>query len=164
MQNDEMKPSSTVQRSLIKASGGFPMVLELLVQDWRGHGSKSMALALEAMTAEFIAGSDRKGSNPTIALKDFAAHVAEKFNVYRIEPWTGHFPSTDPKYANPENEVWLDFQTDAKGDATVASTVPFKFRAGEANAVVIHANHTATEPGKAGTAGDRLACITASFT
>ena len=47
---------------------------------------------------EFIAGSDHKSSNPTIELKDFAAHVVEKFNVHKIEPWTGHFPSTDPKY------------------------------------------------------------------
>ena len=31
-------------------------------------------------------------------LKDFAAHVAEKFNVHNIEPWSPVFPSTDPKY------------------------------------------------------------------
>ena len=33
-----------------------------------------------------------------IELKDFAAHVAEKFDVHRIEPWSPIFPSTDPKY------------------------------------------------------------------
>ena len=31
-------------------------------------------------------------------LKDFAAHVAAKFNVHKIEPWSPIFPSTDPKY------------------------------------------------------------------
>jgi sugar phosphate isomerase/epimerase len=31
-------------------------------------------------------------------LKDFGPHVVEKFNVNKIEPWTGHFPSTDPEY------------------------------------------------------------------
>ena len=31
-------------------------------------------------------------------LKDFAAHVAEKFNVHHIEPWSPVFPSTEPKY------------------------------------------------------------------
>jgi sugar phosphate isomerase/epimerase len=31
-------------------------------------------------------------------LKDFAAHVAEKFNVHHIEPWSPIFPSTDAKY------------------------------------------------------------------
>ena len=54
---------------------------------------------------EFIVGwkgSDGKG--PTvpaaqqIELKDFAAHVAEKFNVHKIEPWSRVFPSSDAKY------------------------------------------------------------------
>ena len=31
-------------------------------------------------------------------LKDFAAHVAEKFNVHNIEAWSRIFPSTDRKY------------------------------------------------------------------
>src|SRR6201987_5904764 len=31
-------------------------------------------------------------------LKDFAAHVAERFQVHHIEPWSPIFPSTDPKY------------------------------------------------------------------
>ena len=31
-------------------------------------------------------------------LRDFAAHVVEKFNVHHIEPWSPIFPSTDPKY------------------------------------------------------------------
>jgi sugar phosphate isomerase/epimerase len=47
---------------------------------------------------EFIAGPEHKSGNPTIELKDFAAHVIEKFNVSKIEPWTGHFPSSDAKY------------------------------------------------------------------
>jgi sugar phosphate isomerase/epimerase len=33
-----------------------------------------------------------------IELKDFAAHVAEKFNVHNIEPWSPVFPSTEPGY------------------------------------------------------------------
>ena len=47
---------------------------------------------------EFIAGENHKSGNPTTELKDFAAHVIAKFNVNKIEPWTGHFPSTDAKY------------------------------------------------------------------
>ena len=47
---------------------------------------------------EFIAGSRHKDGNPSMDLKDFAAHVVEKFNVTKIEPWTGHFPSTDAGY------------------------------------------------------------------
>lgn len=72
-------------------------------------------------------------------------------------------PSVDPAFANPGNEVWLDFTTNDKGEATATTTVPWAFRKGEANSVVIHANHTSTEHGKAGTAGDRLACVTAAF-
>ncbi len=47
---------------------------------------------------EFIAGHDHKAGNPTIALENFAAHVIERFKVNKIEPWTGHFPSTAAKY------------------------------------------------------------------
>jgi sugar phosphate isomerase/epimerase len=45
----------------------------------------------------FITGEENKSSHP-IDLKDFAAHVIEEFNINKIEPWTGHFPSTDSKY------------------------------------------------------------------
>lgn len=47
---------------------------------------------------EFIAGSEHKKSNPATALEDFAAHVVSKFGINKIEPWSGHFPSTGPKY------------------------------------------------------------------
>lgn len=47
---------------------------------------------------EFIAGSDHKSSHPTIELKEFAAHVVERFQIRRIEPWSGHMPSTNPHY------------------------------------------------------------------
>jgi sugar phosphate isomerase/epimerase len=33
-----------------------------------------------------------------IELKNFAAHVRERFNIRRIEPWSRLFPATDPKY------------------------------------------------------------------
>ncbi len=33
-----------------------------------------------------------------VELKDFAAHVAEKFNIHKIEPWSRVFPSIDPGY------------------------------------------------------------------
>jgi len=45
----------------------------------------------------FIAGEDAKAPH-AMDLKDFAAHVVEKFSINKIEPWTGHFPSTDPRY------------------------------------------------------------------
>ena len=47
---------------------------------------------------EFIAGKEHKAGNPAMELKDFAAHVVEKFNVRNIEPWSPHFPSIEAKY------------------------------------------------------------------
>lgn len=53
---------------------------------------------------EFIVGWKEENGKSTVPasqrveLKDFAAHVAEKFNVHHIEPWSRVFPSTDPKY------------------------------------------------------------------
>jgi type II secretory pathway predicted ATPase ExeA/tetratricopeptide (TPR) repeat protein len=46
----DLTPS--VKRVLIEAAAGFPMVLELLLQDWQAHGDRAIALSLEAMTAE----------------------------------------------------------------------------------------------------------------
>ncbi len=50
------QPTATIRRALVTASGGYPMVLELLVQDWRTNGPGSVALALEAITEVYVAG------------------------------------------------------------------------------------------------------------
>jgi predicted ATPase/DNA-binding SARP family transcriptional activator len=49
---DEAQPGRVEQRALVHAAGGFPMVLELLVQDWKVSKQQCLALAVEAMTAE----------------------------------------------------------------------------------------------------------------
>jgi Cu-Zn family superoxide dismutase len=72
-------------------------------------------------------------------------------------------PSVDPRYANPRNEIWLDFTTDARGDATAVSTVPWRFTARHAHSVVVHTMHTHTGPGHAGDAGARLGCVNVDF-
>src|SRR5258708_14769953 len=54
---------------------------------------------------EFIAGTEHKNGNPTIELKDFAAHAVERFHVHKIEPWSAHFPSTDAKYLEQFREA-----------------------------------------------------------
>jgi len=74
---------------------------------------------------------------------------------------TGH--GTDPAYANPDNEVWLDLTTDEDGNGSAQALVRWHFRVGGASSVVLHASHTHTEPGAAGTAGARLACISVPF-
>jgi len=73
-------------------------------------------------------------------------------------------PSTDPAYANPQNEIWLDLRTDGDGDGESQVTVPFTFTDRAPASVVIHeAEATATAPGQAGSAGARLACVTVPF-
>lgn len=73
-------------------------------------------------------------------------------------------PSVDPAYANPQNEIWLDFTTNAQGTGETTTTVPWSFPADRrAQAVIIHEKPTSTEAGKAGTAGARPACITVAF-
>jgi Cu-Zn family superoxide dismutase len=73
-------------------------------------------------------------------------------------------PSVDPAFVNPQNEIWLDFATDGSGTGTATTTVLWTFPADRrAEAVVIHEKPTSTEPGKAGTAGTRPACLTVGF-
>ncbi|WP_130341888.1 superoxide dismutase family protein [Herbihabitans rhizosphaerae] len=76
---------------------------------------------------------------------------------FKADPVT---PSVDPAYANPRNEIWLDFGTDASGKATVKSTVDWQLTDRRPGSIVIHETHTHTEVGKAGTAGGRVACLT----
>jgi superoxide dismutase, Cu-Zn family len=68
--------------------------------------------------------------------------------------------SPDPMYANPRNEVWLDFTTDATGAATSASEEQWTFDpALRPRSLVLHAGSTRTGAGVAGTAGARVACL-----
>lgn len=77
---------------------------------------------------------------------------------HRKDPKT---PSVDPSYANPRNEVWLDFSADGYGTATVSAVQAWTFPAGqEARSLVLHAQQTKTAAGVAGTAGPRVACLT----
>ncbi len=72
-------------------------------------------------------------------------------------------PSVDPRYANPRNEIWLDFRTDANGVGYAVSTVYWPITAKDAGAVVIHEHRTSRGHGHAGMAGARLACLTVPF-
>lgn len=80
----------------------------------------------------------------------------------RIDPAaTPQKPSTDPQYANPHNEVWLELRTDAAGSGTARTTVPFVFGDRGPGSIVVHEGmETQTTPGKAGQAGARTACVT----
>lgn len=82
----------------------------------------------------------------------------------RIDPAaTPQAPSSNPEYANPRNEIWLDVHTNAEGSGTSRVTVPFTFTDRTPESIVVHeAMTTATGPGHAGQAGARVACLTLS--
>lgn len=78
------------------------------------------------------------------------------------DPKTGSSPPpADPAYANPRNEVWLDFTADARGGATVSAQQDWTFDEVEPpRSLIVHAEQTRTAAGRAGTAGARVACLT----
>lgn len=47
---------------------------------------------------DFVAGREEKSGGGKMELKEFAAHVAAKFKITRIEPWSEHFRSLDEGY------------------------------------------------------------------
>jgi tetratricopeptide (TPR) repeat protein len=61
LSSDEPQPIPAVRRALVRAAGGFPMVMELLVEDWRTAGDQSLALAIDAMTLEIGIGGETSG-------------------------------------------------------------------------------------------------------
>lgn len=83
----------------------------------------------------------------------------------RMDPSAGpDGSSTDPTYANPDNEIWFELQTNSEGAGADTATVPFVFAERAPGSVVIHAAPTtATAPGQAGEAGARVACLTVPF-
>ncbi|MEU6965604.1 superoxide dismutase family protein [Streptomyces chrestomyceticus] len=106
-----------------------------------------------------------------VANRTYGAHVHTGTCGVRPESSGPHYqhrkdprtPSVDPAYANPKNEVWLDFTTDGKGEASSVSRNAWRFRSGEARSVVIHEHRTATKAGVAGTAGRVVACYSVPF-
>lgn len=73
-------------------------------------------------------------------------------------------PSTNPAYANADNEIWLDFTTDENGNAAAQTAVQWQFAADRrAHSVIIHQEPTHVGPPNPGSAGPRLACLTVNF-
>lgn len=71
----------------------------------------------------------------------------------------GHYRNDPAGPATPENEIWLDFTSNAAGRGQAHAVVDFAIRPGAANAVVIHDRHTDA----AGAAGAKLACLNVGF-
>ena len=82
---------------------------------------------------------------------------------FQMDPVT---PSINPAFANPDNEVWLDFTTDSKGRGWAMAVQDWQPHADRRpGSVILHIEHThdGTDGGPAGTAGARLACVTVGF-
>jgi Cu-Zn family superoxide dismutase len=98
------------------------------------------------------------------ANRHFGSHVhVSACGVNKAGPHYQHVLGSGADYANPSNEVWLDIETNAAGNATAKATVAWTFRADGANAVIIHDRHTTHGDPGAGTAGARLACLDVDF-
>jgi len=72
---DQPQPSVSARRALLRAAGGFPMVLELLTQDWQANGEQSLALAIDAMTADLEA-----GTGPTAAYRHIIGRIVRSLD------------------------------------------------------------------------------------
>ncbi|GHH84408.1 hypothetical protein GCM10018793_48690 [Streptomyces sulfonofaciens] len=113
--------------------------------------------------------SDRRGTTVSLHVSGvrpgyaFGAHVHTKPCAKDPAAAGGHYqnrvdpvqPSTDPEYVNPQNEVWLDFTSDAHGAGEARAHHTWGFRSGQARSVVLH-----DEPGSKGA---RVACLTVPF-
>ncbi len=65
----------------------------------------------------------------------------------------------DSEFANATNEVWLDFKSDAMGNATSDVTSNWKLVSSRAKAIIIHVMKT----GDGGVGGSKLACVNLKY-
>lgn len=72
----EEQPGTAARRALLRAAAGYPMVLELLVQDWQANGDRSLALYMEAMTADAIA-----GDGPIAAYRQILERITSRLDA-----------------------------------------------------------------------------------
>jgi superoxide dismutase, Cu-Zn family len=79
----------------------------------------------------------------------------------RVDPAaTPQGASTNPQYANPRNELWLDIRTDSDGSASSGASVPFTFTDRAPASVVVYD----AAPGQAGQLGAPIACLNLTST
>ena len=137
-----------------------PPGAELELEVVRGDGTTTVRLSADLLQPDrgyaAHAHTDPCGKNGT----DAGPHYQ-----HEVDPAaTPERPSVDPAYANPHNEIWLELTTDDQGNGRAETTVPFVFDDRAPASIVLHEQPTtATEHGRAGSAGARLACFTAPF-
>ncbi|MBW5482576.1 superoxide dismutase family protein [Streptomyces bambusae] len=132
-----------------------PPGARILVTEHADDGGTEVELKVEGLQPNRTFGAHVHQKACGSAAPDSGPHYQDKADPKQ--------PSTDPAYANDDNEVWLDFTTDGSGEGDSDATVDWRFRPDGARSVVLHDHATETGQGKAGTAGDRLACVNVPF-
>ncbi len=172
--------ASVAALSALGVSGASANVAQPGVES-SGNRLYSYSSAIPAGATALVNSTERVegGTIVTMNLRGFAASTAygAHAHVNSCSPTSGaaagpHYqyvkdpvtPSTNPEYANPANEIWLDFTTNEAGTGYSQSTVEWTFPADRrAKSVIIHLEPTHTGPHDSGTAGPRLACIDVRF-
>jgi len=120
------------------------------------NGTTVVTLQLTGAGASREYGAHAHKAPCTAASAAAGGHFQNVPNPYPLNP-------TDPAYANPSNEVWLDVVTNEAGNGRAQTIVPWQPGTSRPMSVVIHALHTSTDQGTAGTAGLRVGCMTVPF-
>ncbi|MHA6631235.1 superoxide dismutase family protein [Pseudonocardia sichuanensis] len=155
-----LAPPEQAQDAFTYDPAQAPVGAELAVEAGASDGATRVRLEVEGLLPDrgYAAHAHARPCGPT-------GDAAGPHFQNEVDPAaTPEQPSTDPAYANPQNEIWLDLRTDAEGDGEASTEVPFVFSDRAPASVVIHeAETTATAAGEAGSAGGRLACLNVPF-
>jgi superoxide dismutase, Cu-Zn family len=135
-----------------------------------GDGGANPAMGIQGSAMAVKAGDG--GMTVSLSVSGLVADRGFGSHVHKLEcpPPTsagGHFQHTpnpdggvnDPEFANPMNEVWLDFTTNDAGVGMGSATVNFVPPPGGAKAIIVHDKLT----GDGGLAGPKLACLPFAF-
>lgn len=134
---------------------GVPEGAKVLITTAPAGSGQVIELKLTGLTPNRTYGAHLHTKQCGPAASDAGPHYQHKTDPAA----TPDAPSTDPAYANPKNEVWLDLTTDAAGAGTATASHEWLLSPDNTRSLVIHSEPTKTGPGVAGTAGDRLACV-----
>jgi DNA-binding SARP family transcriptional activator/tetratricopeptide (TPR) repeat protein len=88
--SDEPQPTTAVLRALLRCGAGYPMVLELLVQDWKNNGEQSLALAVGAMIEDFGIGRPAEAPYSKILQSITRSLDATTHSVMNLAAMLGH--------------------------------------------------------------------------
>ena len=124
-------------------------------------GARGAGLAVTLQVAGMV---PRRSYGAHLHTSPCTAIPAQAGPHYQHEPdpkATPSEPSTDPAFANPANEVWLDFTADASGAASTTAVEDWAFDEDHPpGSLIVHSDVTRTGAGVAGMAGPRVACLT----